>query len=249
MRHSFEYKVGQYQLTINIWFLIIFLLVQTGLNELGFWQLSRAHEKQARLEKLANNNLPIIESLNSIEQNFIDNFGTVELQVELSKRINLLIENKIQNGKLGYHVLNLVEDIKSGRFVLVNRGWIAGKANRSDLPLVKLPPNDWSITAKVYQINKQILSSAAELENHGKVLRLPVMDVHMLSLLEERFGVTIEPYLLRLDKDVSNVFDIDWAWISMSPDKHLGYALQWFGLSLAFLIISLFVLIKKRNKE
>jgi len=245
LRHSVEYKVGQYRVTINFWFLIIFLLVQTGLNELGFWQLSRAQEKQVRLKKLANNQLSKLTSLNLVDQEVIDDFGKVQLEVSLAEKFNLLIENKIQNGELGYHVLNLVQDLDSDRYLLVNRGWIEGKANRNQLPLVKLPRTDWNVEGRVYQINKQVLSGDAELESHGKILRLPVLDVHMLSLLEKRFGIRIEPYLLRLDENVTDSFAIDWAWVSMSPDKHLGYAFQWFGLSLAFLIISLFVLIKK----
>ncbi len=249
MQHSVEYKIGRYRLTINFWFLIIFLLVQTGLNELGFWQLSRAHEKQARLEKLANNQLSELTSLNLVDQKVIDDFGRLQLEVALAERFNLLVENKIQNGELGYHVLNLVQDLDSGRYMLVNRGWIAAKADRNQLPLVKLPRTDWQVKGRVYQINKQVLSGDAELESHGKILRLPVLDVHMISLLEKRFNINIEPYLLRLDKNVADSFAIDWAWVSMSPDKHLGYAFQWFGLSLAFLIISLFVLIKKESEE
>lgn len=248
MHHSVEYKIGRYRLTINFWFLIIFLLIQTGLNELGFWQLSRAQEKQLRLDKLSNNQLMTLTSLNLINQNVIDDFGKVQLDVILAKKVNLLVENKIQNGKLGYHVLNLAQDLNSGRYLLVNRGWIEGKADRNQLPQVKLPRIDWKVSGRVYQINRQVLSGDAELESHGKILRLPILDVHMLSLLEKRFDISIEPYLLRLDENVTDSFAVNWAWVSMSPDKHLGYAFQWFGLSLAFLIISLFVLIKKEKE-
>lgn len=249
MRHSIEYKIGRYQLTINFWFLIIFLLVQTGLNELGFWQLSRAQEKQLRLKKLANDQLSELISLKMVDQKVIDDFGKLQLEVRLAERYNLLVENKIQKGELGYHVLNLVQEIDSGRYLLINRGWIEGKADRNQMPLVNLPRSDWKVEGRIYQINKQVLSGDAELENHGKILRLPVLDVHILSLLEKRFGVSIEPYLLRLDKNVADSLAVDWAWVNMSPDKHLGYAFQWFGLSLAFLIISLFVLIKKESEE
>lgn len=248
MKHSIEYTLGKYQLTINFWFFIIFILIQTGLNELGFWQLSRAQEKQIRLE-LLNNKQPLeTDNLKEVNQVFINEFGIVNLQVNLFNQINLLIENKIQNGNLGYHVLNLVEDKNSGKVVLVNRGWINGTANRNDIPLVKLPTNHWEVEARVYQINKNILSNDAELESYGNVLRLPVLDSRMHSLLEKRFNVTIEPYILRSTKNTSDVFDIDWAWISMTPDKHLGYAFQWFGLALTFLIISIFALVKKIKK-
>ena len=245
MRHSVEYKFKQYRLTINFWFLILFLLVQTGLNELGYWQLSRAQEKQIRLESLNRNDMPILTSLDGITQSFIDDFGYVNLDVELAEQLNFLVENRIQNGNLGYHVLNLVRDINSDRYLLINRGWIEAKADRKELPKVDLPPNFWKIKSRVYQINQQVLSDNAEIENYGKIIRMPVMDAHIKRKLEERFNIEIEPYLLRLEKDVVEGFNVDWEWINMSPEKHLGYAFQWFALSLAFLIASLFALIKK----
>ena len=248
LRHSVDFKFKQYRLTINFWFLIIFLLIQTGLNELGYWQLSRAQEKQDRLEILSNNQEPVLTSLEPVDQTFIDNFGFVQLELELAEQVNLLIENKIQNGKLGYHVLNLVEDKASSRYILINRGWIDARANRKDIPVVNLPPNDWKVTARVYQINEQVLSSDAEIENYGKVIRLPVLDAHTKQQLEKRFNVIIEPYILRLDKGIVASFNVDWEWVNMTPEKHLGYAFQWFALSFAFLIISLFVLIKKEEQ-
>jgi len=247
LKHSIEYKVGKYQLTINFWFFIIFLLVQTGLNELGFWQLARAQEKQVRLSKLAKQQLIEVKSLKNINSSMVDNFVKIDLQVTLKVHYNLLIENKIQNGNLGYHVLNLVEDNLSGKNLLVNRGWINGTAKRADIPRVDLPLSHWNVKGRIYQINPDILSKDAEIENHGDILRLPVLDTFMLSQLEEHFKLKIEPYLLRLDKNVTDTFEVDWAWISMTPEKHLGYAFQWFALSFAFLMISLFALVKKKT--
>ena len=245
MKHSVEFNIGRYRLTINFWFLIIFLIIQTVLNELGYWQISRAQEKQQIITKIEKDqNAPLYE-LSEVNQDDISNFRRIEANTEVTEKVNILIENKIQNGNLGYHVLNLVEDNLSGKVVLVNRGWISALSNRQNLPTVSLPRYNWSIKGRLYAINPQILSSDAELEDHGKIIRMPVLDVHMLALLEKQLGKKIEPYLIRLDESTEDVLDVDWAWVSMSPDKHLGYAFQWFGLALAFLIVSLVVLIKR----
>ncbi len=246
MQHSFDYNLGKYRLSINYWFLIIFLLVQTGLNELGFWQLSRAQEKQDRLDLLANDHNPPITCVSTIDKSVLNKFEKVDFELKLARERSILVENKIQNGELGYHVLNIAKDPVSKKFILVNRGWVEGAANRADIPVVALPERDWKITGRVYPVNSQMLSQKAELEIFDKIVRLPILDTHMLLLLEDEFGITLEPYLLRLDSESDGALKVDWAWISMTPEKHLGYALQWFGLSLAFLIISLFALIKKR---
>jgi len=244
LRHSFDYKIGKYKLTINIWFLVIFLLVQMGLNELGYWQLSRAKEKQQRIEILSKEQV-ISNHLGDIDSQLIANFSHVQIESELALRKSFLIENTIQNGELGYHVLNLVKDKVSDRIVLVNRGWIAGKANRNEIPQIELPPSFWSIKGRVYPINSQVLSDKAEIESFGNVVRVPVLDSYIVKKLEERFHIEIEPFIIRLEKENASSFDVDWEWLNMSPEKHLGYAFQWFALSLTFLIVSLFALIKK----
>ncbi len=245
MRHSVQYKIGQYQLTINYWFLIVFLLVQTGLNELGYWQLSRAQEKQQRLELLAENENSVVTNLGSISEAEISDFSKVELEVELASRKSILVENKIQNGNLGYHVLNLVHEVESNKYILVNRGWVEGLANRSDVPKVDLPANYWQLKARFYPINSQVLSGDAEIEEYGNTIRIPVLDSSVLQGLEKLLSADIEPYVLRIDKQDTYALEVDWAWVSMAPEKHLGYAFQWFALSLAFLIVSLFVLVKR----
>ncbi len=245
MRHSVQYKIGQYQLTINYWFLIVFLLVQTGLNELGYWQLSRAQEKQQRLELLAENENSVVKNLGSISEAEIRDFSKVEVEVELASRKSILVENKIQNGNLGYHVLNLVHEVESNKYILVNRGWLEGLANRSEVPKVDLPANYWQLNARFYPINSQVLSGGAEIEEYGNTIRIPVLDSSVLQGLEKLLSADIEPYVLRIDKQDTHALEVDWAWVSMAPEKHLGYAFQWFALSLAFLIVSLFVLVKR----
>jgi surfeit locus 1 family protein len=245
LRHSVQYTIGQYQLTINFWFLIVFLLVQTGLNELGYWQLSRAQEKQQRLEVIASNQNQVVTDLSLIGDAEINQFSNVELEIELASRKNILIENKIQNGKLGYHVVNLIQDVASRQYLLVNRGWVEGLANRTEVPKVELPASYWQVKARLYPVNSDVLSGDAEIEEFGNSIRVPVLDSSVLSGLEQLLAVEIKPYVLRIDAQDSHALAVDWAWVSMLPEKHLGYAFQWFALSLAFLIVSLFVLVKR----
>jgi len=248
LAHSFDYKIGKYQLSINYWFLVIFLVIQTSLNELGFWQLSRAQEKQERLTKLASSNDIEINNAIFVDQNAIDNFERLKLTVQLAEFKNILIENKIQNGELGYHVLNIVKDTQSGRYFLANRGWIAGTASRQEIPSTQPPKSEWPLEGRIYPINQQVFSQDAVLESYSRAVRLPVLDAYTLTLIEQKFDLTLEPYSLRLNDKNEDVFDVNWVWVSMAPEKHLGYAFQWFGLSLTFLIASVFASIK-RNKD
>ncbi|MGB0495214.1 MAG: SURF1 family protein [Kangiellaceae bacterium] len=224
--------------------------MQTLLNELGYWQLERAKEKKQRIDILQSNSEQLITDFSKITNDDLEQFTPVKFEAFLSDDNTYLIENKIQNGELGYHVLNLVTEKSTGKKVFVNRGWISAKANRKNLPKVTNPPFDWQIQGRIYPINQDILSAGAEIEQYDLVYRLPVMDVNILERLREHFDEDIEPFLIRLDQNQENTFTVDWQWVNMLPEKHLAYAFQWFALAFTLLIISLVASIKRKsNKE
>lgn len=220
--------------------------MQTLLNELGYWQLERAKEKKQRIVHLDSNTNQLVTDFAKITKSDLQQFMPVKFEAFLSDDNTYLIENKIQNGELGYHVLNLVTEKSTGKKVFVNRGWINAKANRRNLPQVTNPPFDWQIVGRVYPINQDILSAEAEIEQYDQIYRLPVMDVNVFAKLKEKLDEKIEPFLIRLDKNQNNGFKIDWQWISMSPEKHLAYAFQWFALAFTLLIVSVIASIKRK---
>lgn len=247
MAYSIEYSIGRYQIRFNFWYLIIFLLVQTLLNELGFWQLNRAKEKQARLVQLEKGVANSIKNLAEITQEHLSQFQSVELELVPAVSKTLLLDNKINDKMPGYHVINIAQDNKSGRYVLVNRGWIFAGNDRNKMPEVELPQPEWSVSARVYPIAEESISTAkAEVEFFSGYLRLPMLDATIVRTLEAHFGKKLEPFILRLDDGTQAAFNTNWVWTNMPVEKHLAYAFQWFALAFAFLVISLVVSIKKR---
>ena len=247
LKHAIVYTFGRYQIRINFWYLIIFLIVQTLLNELGFWQLSRAKAKQTRIVQLEKGSQSILTSLENISTEQIEQFQSVELDLELVGYNSFLLDNKISNKRPGYHVLNVATDPLSGKYLLVNRGWIFAGADRNKLPQVDLPGANWQVSARIYPIAQEAISTAsAEIEESRDLSRLPVLDLKVLAQIEEKLDLKLEPYLLRLNEGSSAAYETNWVWTNMSPQKHLAYAIQWFALALAFLIVSLVVCIKKR---
>ncbi len=247
MTHSIEYSIGRYQIRINFWFLIIFLLVQTLLNELGFWQLNRAKEKQYRIEQLAKGSENTITQLELINEAQIAQFQSVELDVELLDAPVLLLDNKINNKRPGYHVMSLVREISSGKVIVANRGWLFAGLDRNEIPGVIAPGKFWKIKARLYPLPEESISTtSAEIEKVRDHFRLPVLDIKIKKELESLLQLKIENYELRLAAENEFVYDTNWIWTNMPTEKHLGYAFQWFALSFAFLIISLVASIKKR---
>lgn len=247
LTHTIEYSIGRYQIRINFWFLIIFLLTQTLLNELGFWQLNRAKEKQHRITQLIKGNETVLTDLSLINNEQIAQFQSVELELELLDAPILLLDNKINNQRPGYHVLNLVRDTQSGKNLLVNRGWVFAGLDRNQLPKIDSPKYQWKIKGRVYPLSTETISTAqAKIEESKGYYRLPVLDLLIKKQLQALFKLPIEDYVLRLDAEDESAFDTNWVWTNMPPEKHLAYAFQWFALAFAFLIISIVTSIKKR---
>lgn len=246
MKYAIEYKVGKYRIRLNFWLLICFLVVQTLLNELGFWQLNRAKQKQIRIYQLEKGGESTISDLAQIDKSKIEQFQQVELQLELFGYDSLYLDNKINNKRPGYHILNIVKDSASGKYLLINRGWEFAGGDRGRLPRVELPPRDWLVQGRVYSIATQAISTSdAKVEVSSNALRLPVMDMTIVKQIERHYGIRLESYLIRLNQQSEAALETNWMWTNMSPEKHLAYAIQWFALALALLIISLAVCIKK----
>lgn len=246
MVHSVEYSLGRYRIRINIWYLIIFLLAQTVLNELGYWQLQRAKEKQLRLEQVEIGGSSSVTELEALTPEQIQQFQSVTLNLSLASNKIVLLDNKIKQKKPGYHVYQLAYSASSDRYVLVNRGWIYAGEARENLPKITLPPQDWQVSARIYPLAQESLSTKqAKIEYFPGYMRLPVLDHRILTSLDEYFGVKIEPYILRIDRDDEMALEVNWMWTNMPVEKHLAYAVQWFALALALLVISLIAAIKR----
>jgi surfeit locus 1 family protein len=120
--------------------------------------------------------------------------------------------------------------------LLVNRGWVAVGASREFLPA--LPVTDKLVTlsgrldlpASVgLVVGEPPLESVAD-----KVL---VQSLDIAGLADVR-GIPLVRYALVIDEGQPGGLQYDWSPIpEMGPEKHLGYAVQWFGLAVALLII------------
>jgi len=242
----YEFKIGGIQLRINIWYFLIFLLAQSVLNQLGFWQLQRAKEKHHRLQQVEAGLKSQINNLAEIDQAKIEMFQTVQLDLKPIAE-TIYLDNAIYNKQVGYQVFQIAEDSVSAKTVLVNRGWIRALPNREQLPEAETVFGNWQIKGRVYPVADESFIQPEQVMAYvdGHWL-LSAMNMVAIESLEKKFRVDLQDYMIRIDGQSEYALEANWVWINMSPDKHLAYAIQWFGLALALLILSVIVAIKKR---
>ena len=220
---------------------ILFLPI---LVSLGFWQLSRAEEKRQRLLVYQQQqDIPAINLLDNMSRQDLAPYQLVRISGYYDHNHYWLLDNRSRGGQAGYEIIMpLVADKLR---LLVNRGWLPASMRREELPLVSTPEDEVTIEGYLYPIeaNPFIKHSQSDLDLAWprRVLQLEA------KAAGEALGSEVYPQLLRIDSNSPGAFTTDWKLINSGPEKHLGYAVQWFALSLALLILYFWVLLRKNG--
>jgi len=214
---------------------ILLLALLPGLLGLGLWQLSRAEEKRQLLatHQARQHAAPI--GLIELERQAEPGYRRVRLHGYFEPGHSLLLDNRLRGGKVGLELLQPFYDQPSGLWVLLNRGWLAWP-DRRQAPQFTTPDTPLQLTAWVYISPGE----AFQLAGGSTDKRWPrlITEVQVAGLWQElgRGGL---PYELRLEPGPASL-RLDWPVVAMSPDKHLGYAVQWFAMALALLILFIY---------
>ena len=242
----------RFPLKINGFVVLFSLLVFASLIKLGFWQLDRASEKDIRLQNIhlyqqqdaldLNDVLKLMQYTGNaqIESKALNSDMLNDLPVTLTGTFNneysFLLDNQAYQGSLGYRVIKLFQDQKSNTSVLVNLGWIQGGINRSFIPEIEDIAGPLSFKGKVRILEPPILLLDEALKVDTWPQRIQSVDINKISMLLDQ---TILPFVIYVDNDDSLGYIKEWVPIVMSPEKHRGYAFQWFSLGLAWLVLML----------
>ena len=94
---------------------------------LGNWQLGRGNEKSALAERILAASRDALIALPAAEIRADDvAWRRVEVRGRFEPKYAVFIDNRVLHGVAGYHVVMPLRIGDSARYVLVNRGWVAG---------------------------------------------------------------------------------------------------------------------------
>lgn len=191
--------------------------------QLGNWQTRRAAEKaelQAEYRAAAERPAQPLGSTPPSERQ------SLELRGEWLPGRSILIDNRVHEGRAGYHVFTPLQLKGQGGVVLVNRGWIGAGADRSQPPpRIANPPGETAVTGRVRHPGEKPFMLAADspsgsvwqtldLARYRSETRLPVADFYLQQTSPADDG------LIR-----------NWPEPDAGIERHRGYALQWYALA------------------
>ena len=216
--------------------LLFVLLVIPILIKLGFWQLERAEEKTALQARYAKQQMALPVPLSTL--NSLDKLAYKPVQIigVVDNDFTILLDNRIFDGQVGYQVLSPVL-MQNGQTVLVNRGWIAGFLDRRRLPEVPPIYGQVRLLGNIYLPLGKAVTLAADQWSNEWPLIVQWVDIDRLALHLNR---RLLPFTVRLKAESDGALTVDWPTVNVKPEKHKGYALQWFTMALALMLFWLY---------
>lgn len=244
-----QMKLARFWFRPSLYPTLSFLLLFPFLLSLGLWQLDRAEEKQILLEDRESRTGAESLDLNWLDEMSEDSrFVPARVKGRYQGRRQWLQDNQVFQGQAGYHVYSLVElDGRAGKLLLVNRGWVSVGADRAQLPNLPLPEGEVQLQGRLDNpASVGLKLGELRLNPYSELNVLPYMD---LTVVANDIGMELFPFVLVLDEGQAGSLQRDWTPVEMmGPEKHLGYAVQWFALAFALLIIYLGVNMRRKEK-
>ncbi len=241
-------KIGSWQFSPGLVPSIITLLLLPLLVALGAWQLDRAEQKREIYQEFINRQKQMPVNLNT--ENIIRNnkedlmWRHVKVTGEFSAGVNILLDNQVMNGMPGYFVFTPFRLANENVMVLVNRGWIAGSGNRNEIQDIETPAGivDLIAVAKDVPATGILLGQATIEPVATGVYRVQIINMNEMKNFIHQ---DLLPYILRLEPDSNYGFMRQWQAVGSGEERHLGYAFQWFAMSVTLLVIYIVVNARK----
>ena len=229
-------KLAQQFFVLNTLWVILTLTAFAILINLSWWQLNRATEKTAQLARVAE-----LQAAGALQPSQLSRLAASDIDAAplqgqgrwLAPYIWLL-DNQIVQGRVGYDVIIPVQAEGLAEPLLVNLGWTAALERRDSLPDVVIASQialDGLLRTKV----DGLLLLGQNAEDSGQwPMRIQQVNYAQLS---QQSGLPLFPALLYQQNE--SEFTPHYQPVVLSPEKHRGYALQWFLLGIAVLGVAL----------
>lgn len=220
--------------------------------QLGQWQYHKAEKKQA-LQELrdsysTDNQVSLPHTIANQEE---WRYRQVKVEGAYKTQYQILLDNQVENERVGYHVITPLQINNTNRYVLVDRGWLPAQASHSELPEFNTPDGQHEITGHVW-IPSEKYYSLEKPEQHQQSQWQTVWQNMDMKRYAAAVPFEVLPVIIRLDAD-SKAGGFSRNWPSLAPPDriatHIGYAYQWFGFAFAAFIIYIVVSFKRINRK
>ena len=162
-------------------------------------------------------------------------YRRVEVAGEALGERQYLLDNRTRNGVAGYHVHVPMLVTGLDRLVLVNRGWVEAGPSRERRPDVSLATSEIVISGFVeYPRRTPLLGD----DGYAGPTWPKVVQRIDLEKTARDLDRQVLPFVVLMDAALAHGFVREWTpYLGIGPERHRGYALQWFSLAAAVAVV------------
>ena len=207
---------------------------------LGFWQLSRAAEKEQRQADItAQMQAPVLAtpSLLANPADFKRVHQRVLLQGHWLPEHTVYLDNRPMNGRAGFWVFTPLQ-LDAHTRVLVQRGWLPRhQIDRTLLPDMQTPTGQVQVQGRLAPAPSDLMTlSVAPVQVPTSSELSQIRQNIEWGAYESQVGGSFAAVVLQTD-EASDGLLRDWPQITAGVEKNLAYAFQWFCLAALQLIL------------
>jgi len=221
--------------------LLVLVLLPVTIS-LGQWQLRRADEKTALIAERAEHQALSPVSLNELprEQSQL-RYRRVILTGSFDTAHCFLLDNQVHQGRVGYEIIcPFIDQVQpAAQTVLVSRGFVVAPPLRTQLPVIPEVVTPISVHGEVYLPTGEqvLLADLQAADQWPRVVQSAAVDYLQSQLGAALTTPSLYPWVVRLDMDSPALLEPHWQVVNLSPEKHTGYAVQWFAMAATLVLI------------
>lgn len=228
-------------------FVATVLLVALGVS-LGQWQDRRAEQKIALQAKLAERaaGAPLVVGATPLAATDVE-FRPVSVAGEFVQAWPMFLNNRPQDGKTGFYLVQPFRVAGSDMHVLVARGWLPRYTGEHDrLPEFPTPRGVVIVTG----IAKASLGRVMELGTPAPVRQGAILQNLEPAGFAAASGLQVQPFFIEqsIPVDAGDKLARNWPAPALGLDKHRGYAFQWYALAAMALLFFVFTGFRRGTK-
>lgn len=230
-------RIGNRRFAPRAWAVVASLLLIATFCWLGNWQLGRGREKQALMAAFERGETRSVVLGPSASTQGLPRYQRVAATGHYDPARQVLLDNMPSaTGRPGFRVLTPFVRDGASRLLLVDRGWVPLGATREALPVIEVAGDARTVGGRLDGVPVPGLrvgeASPADDTAWPRVMNFPRVED-----LERAFAAPIEPRILLLDAGEPDGFERQWRpSLGFGPERHVGYAIQWFALAVAVLV-------------
>lgn len=220
------------------------LLVALLFARLGMWQLDRMHQKEAMLaaahavlaQRVPH---PLVLAADAAQAR---DYAWAAGDGRFLDAPAVLLDNQERDGRNGVRAYRVFQPAAAPP-LLVELGWLPVPGDRR-MPGVPMPSERHVAGLLAPPPSAGLARAVVQPQPDGSLLFI-ALD---LPLLRQALRLpTLAPRVLKLDPALPPTYprDLDILPNTLPPARHLGYAVQWFGLSLTVLVTALVLTLRK----